>query len=59
MQVGDSVMIYLLENTWMFLSVSRKKHHQVAGPGIIDLTFKKIQENSVHQHSSDDQFGNQ
>ncbi|KAK0575118.1 hypothetical protein LWI29_034268 [Acer saccharum] len=39
-QVGDSVMVYILKYTSIFLPVSPKKHHQVAGPPITEKSFK-------------------
>ncbi|GAV67018.1 RVT_1 domain-containing protein/Telomerase_RBD domain-containing protein [Cephalotus follicularis] len=39
-RVGDNIMVYLLRCTSIFLPLPHKKHHQVAGPPIIDLCYK-------------------
>lgn len=36
-QVGDTLMLYLLRNTSIFLPLPQKSHHQVAGFPINDL----------------------
>ncbi|KAI9168830.1 hypothetical protein LWI28_002543 [Acer negundo] len=58
-QAGDSVMVYILKYTSIFLPVSPKKHHQVAGPPITEKSFKlsKLRANSQCQLPSYVQFG--
>lgn len=40
LQVGDTLMVYLLKFTSVFLPLPKKKHHQVAGFPINDLCLK-------------------
>ncbi|KAK2635485.1 hypothetical protein Ddye_030277 [Dipteronia dyeriana] len=60
-RVGDSVMVYILKSTSIFLPVSPKKHHQVTGPPITEKSFKlsKLRANPRSQLPSYVQFGPQ
>lgn len=51
-QVGDSLMMYLLRYTSLFLPLPRNKHHQITGFPISDLCKKPSQcmPNSKVQH---------
>ncbi|KAL5763009.1 hypothetical protein ACOSP7_019273 [Xanthoceras sorbifolium] len=61
-RVGDSVMVYILKYTSIFLPISPKKHHQVAGSPITDQSFKLSKLTAVNshcQHPSYVKFGRQ
>ncbi|CAI9769450.1 unnamed protein product [Fraxinus pennsylvanica] len=55
-RVGDTLMVYLLKYTSVFLPLPRKKHHQVAGFPISDLCLKiprHMPDSEIQHHSLD------
>ncbi|KAL2514504.1 Telomerase reverse transcriptase [Forsythia ovata] len=58
-RVGDTLMVYLLKHTSVFLPLLGKKHHQVAGFPISDLClkFSRFMPDFEIQHHSPDHNG--